>query len=89
MGPCTSCLYITAGFAEWRSPHEHAPGYISHFCGRRFAGERRLVKCAAVLCRNPHMDLQAQARAHRLGQTRAVMIYRCAASWWPCAHLTS
>ena len=29
--------------------------------------------------RNPHADLQAQARAHRLGQTRAVMIYRCAA----------
>ncbi len=25
---------------------------------------------------NPHNDLQAQARAHRLGQERAVMIYR-------------
>ena len=26
--------------------------------------------------RNPHNDLQAQARAHRLGQRRPVMIYR-------------
>ena len=25
---------------------------------------------------NPHNDLQAQARAHRLGQLRPVMIYR-------------
>ena len=25
---------------------------------------------------NPHNDLQAMARAHRLGQKRAVMIYR-------------
>ena len=25
---------------------------------------------------NPHNDLQAQARAHRLGQQRAVMVYR-------------
>jgi SNF2 family DNA or RNA helicase len=25
---------------------------------------------------NPHNDLQAQARAHRMGQKRAVMIYR-------------
>lgn len=25
---------------------------------------------------NPHNDLQAQARAHRLGQQKAVMIYR-------------
>lgn len=26
---------------------------------------------------NPHNDLQAQARAHRLGQRKPVMIYRC------------
>ena len=26
---------------------------------------------------NPHNDLQALARAHRLGQQKAVMIYRC------------
>ena len=26
---------------------------------------------------NPHNDLQAQARAHRLGQLKPVMIYRC------------
>ena len=25
---------------------------------------------------NPHNDLQAQARAHRLGQVRPVMVYR-------------
>ena len=25
---------------------------------------------------NPHNDIQAQARAHRIGQTRAVMVYR-------------
>ncbi|CAN0444200.1 unnamed protein product, partial [Ectocarpus sp. 8 AP-2014] len=25
---------------------------------------------------NPHNDLQAQARAHRIGQTKAVMVYR-------------
>ena len=25
---------------------------------------------------NPHNDLQAQARAHRLGQQKAVMVYR-------------
>ena len=28
---------------------------------------------------NPHNDLQALARAHRLGQERVVMIYRSAA----------
>jgi chromodomain-helicase-DNA-binding protein 7 len=25
---------------------------------------------------NPHNDIQAQARAHRIGQTKAVMVYR-------------
>ena len=25
---------------------------------------------------NPHNDMQAQARAHRIGQTRAVKVYR-------------
>ena len=29
---------------------------------------------------NPHNDLQAQARAHRLGQVRPVMVYRYAVS---------
>lgn len=32
-----------------------------------------------VYCGAAQNDLQAQARAHRLGQTRTVMIYRCAA----------
>ena len=32
-----------------------------------------------VQCGAAQNDLQAQARAHRLGQTRTVMIYRCAA----------
>jgi hypothetical protein len=27
-------------------------------------------------CRNPQADLQAQARAHRLGQTKPVKVYR-------------
>lgn len=33
----------------------------------------------AFYCGATQNDLQAQARAHRLGQTRTVMIYRCAA----------
>lgn len=28
---------------------------------------------------NPHMDLQAQDRCHRIGQTKRVMVYRLAA----------
>ena len=36
-----------------------------------------------VFCGAAQNDLQAQARAHRLGQTRTVMIYRCAARH-PC-----
>jgi SNF2 family DNA or RNA helicase len=28
------------------------------------------------MCRNPQIDLQAQARAHRLGQTKPVLILR-------------
>ena len=35
-----------------------------------------MTSAPAPLCRNPHNDLQAQARAHRLGQAREVMIYR-------------
>ena len=34
---------------------------------------------AQGFCGAAQNDLQAQARAHRLGQTRTVMIYRCAA----------
>lgn len=33
---------------------------------------------------NPHNDIQAQARAHRLGQQKAVMIYRSVGSAMHC-----
>jgi ATP-dependent helicase STH1/SNF2 len=29
-----------------------------------------------MFCRNPHQDLQAQDRAHRIGQTKEVRIFR-------------
>lgn len=42
---------------------------------------------------NPHNDLQAQARAHRLGQKKPVMVYRSAymlstPMLYPCLHVT-
>ena len=45
-------------------PHHTSPHFWSHTLAH------------TLPCRNPHNDLQAQARAHRLGQRRPVMIYR-------------
>ena len=37
---------------------------------------RRVLELTVVLHRNPHADLQAQDRAHRIGQTKVVRILR-------------
>jgi ATP-dependent helicase STH1/SNF2 len=35
-----------------------------------------MLNIAALILRNPHQDLQAQDRAHRIGQTKEVRIFR-------------
>lgn len=48
--------------------------------------ELRLISCDDI--QNPHMDMQAMDRCHRIGQTRPVHVYRLATAnsvevcWW-------
>lgn len=34
--------------------------------------------------RNPQVDLQAQDRAHRIGQKKEVQVFRFCTEVWPC-----
>lgn len=54
--------------------------------GCPFRSDRKLTSFFHRLCRNPQNDLQAMARAHRIGQKNHVMVYRCVSPL--CEHWT-